>query len=113
MRPRKSRSRPTSNVNVKKADRRELKCRFEFYFKVCQCKHCLLQSACDEHAAAMRAELEAEQVEARGAAKAAGKEFILVECHCGRREDDEGCCGCCASQAVAQGSGDGDGEGQP
>ena len=83
MRPRKSRARPVKSVNKKTAERKELKCRFEFFFKVCQCAHCLAELSCDEHRADFKADLEKLEVAAQQRATALGKDFVSIECHCG------------------------------
>jgi hypothetical protein len=81
LRPRKSQSRVQS-VNRKTADRAELKCRFKFFFSVCNCKKCLSEMYCDPHKARFLLEQEALCAAARGEAHANDETFMELQCVC-------------------------------
>lgn len=86
---------PTQSVRT--APRKDLKCRFEFYFRQCRCDPCLYARACDAHKAAMwedaadasayvsqaqRVVEDAASASAEDAAHEQGRVFLEAECVC-------------------------------
>jgi hypothetical protein len=68
---------PKAPFDKKTANRSALKCRFHFFFKTCKCPSCLSADLCEDH----QANVDYEE-DGRIRAKAASKEFVVVECVC-------------------------------